>query len=339
MSASLHEFDLIQRYFTAQRVIRDDVVVAIGDDAAIVRVPSGMELAIAVDTLVEGVHFPAGIAATHIGYKALAVNLSDMAAVGAQPAWATLALTLPQSDAAWLADFCAGFFALAEKFNVALVGGDTTRGPLTLSVQILGLVPSGQALKRSGARPGDLICVTGTIGDAGLGLLQLCHGLDLPPDVAEFVVSRLHRPEPRVALGLALRGVATAAIDISDGLFADLNHLLEASGVGAIVDLTQLPLSVSFKSVTSILNEFLATQGSPSKKPWELYQLYAGSAGDDYELCFTLPPHARGELDHLAHFYETPITVIGVIEAQSTLRALIGNGDSAPLPVSGYQHF
>jgi thiamine-monophosphate kinase len=240
---ALTEFNLIERYFTRPAAAPDpDVILGIGDDAALVRVPTGMELAVATDTLVEGVHFPPQTAPETIGHKALAVNLSDMAAMGAEPRWATLALTLPQADEDWLTAFSSGFLALAAAEGVQLIGGDTTRGPLSITVQILGLLPSGSALRRSGACAGDLVYVTGTLGDAGLALrmLQHAHG---SAAVAAPLAQRLNQPQPRTQEGLALRGIASAAIDISDGLCADLGHILAASGVGAHINLAALPLS------------------------------------------------------------------------------------------------
>ena len=278
---TLSEFDLIQRFFSDCGTARGDVLVGVGDDAALLRVPAGMDLAVTLDAMVEGVHFLPDTDPTSLGHKVLAVNLSDLAAMGADPAWITLSLTLPASDPSWLASFSDGFCALARRAGVRLVGGDTTRGPLTISVAAKGLVPAGRALHRAGARGGDLIFVTGSLGDAGLGLRTRLDGVDV--EDPDYLLHRLERPEPRLAVGRALRGLATAAIDISDGLAADLGHVMSASGVGAIVELGRLPCS---KSVAA----FLTRTGD-----WSLPL----SSGDDYELCFTVPPGKLAGLDRL----------------------------------------
>ncbi|HET7675523.1 MAG TPA: thiamine-phosphate kinase, partial [Gammaproteobacteria bacterium] len=226
----MDEFALIRRFFRRD-VTRSDVVLGVGDDAALLQTPAGTELAISTDTMVEGVHFPAGAPAHAIGWRALATNLSDLAAMGATPAWATLALTLPQADEAWLQEFARGFFELADQFGVALVGGDVTQGALTVTVTIHGHVPAGAALRRSGAKPGDRVFVTGKLGGAAAGLAAY------PNDGR----GRYLYPQPRVAEGVALRGFASAAIDISDGLVADLGHIAEASGVGAQMALEKVP--------------------------------------------------------------------------------------------------
>ena len=211
------EFSLIDKYFKDRGIFRDDVSLAIGDDAAVTNVPTGFQLITAVDTLVDGVHFPQDSQAIDVGFKALAVNLSDMAAMGAEPSWATLALTMPQVDELWLQQFCDGFFKLANEFNVQLIGGDTTQGPLSVTVQLMGLVPQGEALKRSGANPGDRIFVCGDVGDAALGLQvhqQKLSSLKLTEKQIQTLLSKLHRPVPRVELGMALRNVASSVIDI-----------------------------------------------------------------------------------------------------------------------------
>ncbi|MCW8807100.1 MAG: thiamine-phosphate kinase, partial [Rhodanobacter sp.] len=240
------EFDLIEliRQRTAQS--RDDVRLGIGDDAAVLAVPAGQELVVAIDTLVDGVHFPRGTAAADIGWKALAVNLSDLAAMGASPAWALLALTLPAADPAFVEGFADGFAQLAQPHRLALVGGDTTRGPLCVSVVVHGFVPPGSALTRSGAQVGDVLLVTGTLGDAGAGLQAIQHPPREPGDHAslrDFLRARLNRPTPRLAAGAALRGQASACIDISDGLLADLGHICTASGVAAEIEAALLPRS------------------------------------------------------------------------------------------------
>lgn len=318
---SLSEFTLIDRFFSACGTPRADCALGVGDDAALLRVPADRELAVTQDTLVQGVHFFAGSAPQPLGHKALAVNLSDLAAMGAEPAWATLALTLPAAGPAWLAAFAAGFCTLARDSGVQLVGGDITRGPLALSVTALGLVPHGQALRRSGARPGDLIYVSGTLGDAGLALLRL--GQDREAELSDELRARLERPTPRLALGQALRGLASAAIDVSDGLAADLGHILECSGVGAELRLADLPLS---PAITAHL-----AQGGDRLLPL--------SAGDDYELCFTLPPGHRADLEALVPRLACPITCIGRIGTRPGLRVLGPDGRTLPLARGGYDHF
>lgn len=318
---SLSEFSLIDRFFAAQAKSRDDVAVGIGDDAAVVDVPPDQQLVAAVDTLVAGVHFPPTASAASIGHKALAVNLSDLAAMGARPAWALLALTLPKVDEVWIEEFAAGFFALADRFGVALVGGDTTQGPLSVSVQLFGCVPKGQAVQRRGAQPGDQIFVSGTLGDAGLALRQIQSGATCPDALA----IRLHTPEPRVQLGERLRGLATAAIDVSDGLLADLGHILARSGVGARVRVDHVPRSAAFQSHLSI------TDGD-----WYALPL---SAGDDYELCFTVPLMHSATLHALADDLRCPITHVGEIVSEPGLKCLYEDGRAYVDPGRGYEHF
>jgi len=237
------EFELIERYFAAVGATRSDVVLGVGDDAAVLSVPAGHELVACADTLVAGRHFPDGFAAADVGWRSLAVNLSDLAAMGATPAWALLALTLPAVDEDWLEGFVAGFAALASAHAVALVGGDTTRGPLCMTVQALGTVPTGTALRRRGARVGDLLYVTGWPGDAAAGLALLQGRLSGSGADRGALEAKFRRPEPRIAFGARLRGIASACIDVSDGLAADLGHLAAASGVGAVIRARELPLS------------------------------------------------------------------------------------------------
>jgi thiamine-monophosphate kinase len=266
------EFSLIDRIRELTRQGRDDVHLGIGDDAALLAVPAGQELVVAIDTLVEGVHFPVGTSAADIGWKALAVNLSDLAAMGAIPAWALLALTLPKGDATFIDGLASGFAQLAQSYRLALVGGDTTRGALTLSVAVHGFAPPGQALLRTGAHVGDAIFVTGTLGDAAAGL-QLVQQKGAADARTAYLINRLNRPTPRVAAGLALRGHASACIDISDGLLADLGHICEASKVGADIDASLLPRS---SALLDLFDDAVARD-------------LALSGGDDYELCFTVP--------------------------------------------------
>jgi thiamine-monophosphate kinase len=319
----LGEFELIERYFTRGFAERDDVAIGVGDDAAVVRVPPGHELVAAVDTLVAGVHFPLDMAAEQVGYRALVVNLSDVAAMGASPCWCTLALTLPAVEERWLEGFSRGMRELALRHRVALIGGDTTRGPLTISVQILGVVPFGTALLRSGARPGDWVFVSGTPGDAiaGLGLIQGTLSVAQRED-AEYLRQRFLAPTPRIELGLALRGIASAAIDVSDGLHADLGKLAAASGVGAEVRLERLPLSQAL----------LDSQGQTRARQLAL------SGGDDYELCFTVPADRIADAERAATTAVCTIQHIGTIEEQPGLR-YFENGRPVVAAASGYDHF
>jgi thiamine-monophosphate kinase len=278
-----------------------------------------MELAVTVDTLVSGIHFLPDVDPEKLGHKALAVNLSDLAAMGAKPAWCTLALTLPNVDEAWLSAFSRGFFSLANRFGIALVGGDTTRGPLSITIQAMGLVPVGQALRRSGARPGDLIYVSGPLGGAGLGL-KMRQGLTTDFDAA--AIHALECPEPRLALGERLRGLASACIDISDGLAADLGHLLAASQVGATLDVEHIPL---IESVRQFVRD-----NEHGDLPL--------TAGDDYELCFTVPTDRQAKVDSLLERLELPGQCVGAIETTPGLR-IQRHGQPIALNFSGYDHF
>ncbi|NOY63181.1 MAG: thiamine-phosphate kinase [Gammaproteobacteria bacterium] len=323
------EFNIIEHYFKRSRPQRDDVSLAIGDDAALLDVPHGKQLVVCVDTLVAGVHFPHDTPAHAIGYKAMAVNLSDIAAMGAEPAWATLALTVPDSDAHWLESFSNGLFELAERYRVALVGGDTTRGPLTITVQLHGLVEHGAALRRDGAQPGDLIYVTGTLGDAGLALRLLLDS-HLPANSSgDALLARLNYPTPRIAAGRALSAVATAAIDISDGLVADLGHVLQASKVGATLRVDQIPCSGAFVEIIGKKSD---------NSDVERYQL-ALTAGDDYELCFTVPAARQHLLPPLFAALDCDCTLIGTIEARSGLRCVTADGAAVEIKQPGYNHF
>lgn len=320
---SLNEFSIIERYFTRPSCC-GGVVLGVGDDAALVQVPHGMQLALSVDTLIAGRHFPLDTSAEAIGYKSLAVNLSDMAAMGAKPAWVTLALALPESDELFIEGFAKGFFALANEYDVELIGGDTVRGQLSCTVQIHGLVPANAALLRRGAQPGDFIYVTGTPGDAGAGL-KLKQGVACENnECAVQLIRRLEYPSPRVAEGLSLRGIASAAIDISDGLLADLNHILESSGCAAQLQLDAIPQSDALKQCVTDSNERLHL---------------SLSAGDDYELCFTIPPNKVTELERVAADWECGVTHIGeIVEGEGiTLTGAESSGLSDVL--SGFDHF
>ena len=311
------EFDLIAAIH-ARAAVRDDVVLGIGDDAALLQPPAGMQLAVSMDTLNAGVHFPDGTAAADIGWKALAVNLSDLAAMGAAPAWCTLSLSLPRADAAFVDGFLDGFLSLARQHGVALVGGDTTRGPLSISVTVHGFVPPGQALRRDGARVGDEVWVSGPLGDAAGALAQWQAGGEIHPALRQG----LDRPTPRVALGLALRGLASACIDVSDGLLADLGHVCAASRVGARVELARVPTSDALRA---------AFNG-------DAMHLLQATGGDDYALCFTAPPEARGTLAALEFDGGSP-TRIGRIVAGEGVVAVQADGKAWQPPRAGYQHF
>lgn len=316
----LNEFSLIDTYFKQQTHTRPDVWVGIGDDAALLQVPAHHILAVSVDTLIAGVHFPLTTSPADIGYKALAVNLSDLAAMGAEPAWMTLALTLPQADQEWLHAFATGLFELAHLFNVQLVGGDTTRGPLSITLQIQGFLPPQIQLLRRGAQVGDKIYVSNTLGDAGLGLQVALGKKNLPPAAADYVLARLNRPTPRIELGLLLRSFAHSAIDISDGLLADLQHILTSSQVGAKVYAQKLPLSPVLHQHTT---------------PEEAIML-ALTAGDDYELCFTVAPNQEQSLLEQLNKQAVKCHCIGEMTAGTDLEIIGAPGEFAR---AGYQHF
>ena len=318
---ALNEFSLINEFFTQQQQ-RPDVLVGIGDDAALVKPSLDQAIAISTDTLVAGIHFLEDTAPDTLGHKALAANLSDMAAMGAEPAWVTLSLTLPELNEAWLNDFARGFFTLANKYKVQLIGGDTTRGPLSITVQIQGFVPPNKALLRRGANAGDKIYVTGTLGDAGLALQILQNKIHSTIPTAN-IMQRLLRPEPRVAVGLALRGLASSAIDISDGLAADLNHILTASGVGAYIKMETIPLSATVTAILCL------------EQAWQL----ALSAGDDYELCFTIPAAREKEMEQALKSVNCHYQCIGEIKPDPGLELRRNNGEFFPLQQLGFQHF
>lgn len=319
------EFDLIDLIRARCALARDDVRLGIGDDAALLAPPPGCLLAVSTDTLVAGVHFPQSTKVYDIGWKALAVNLSDLAAMGAAPAWATLALTLPRADPDWVGEFADGFTALARAHNVALVGGDTTQGPLSITVTVHGFVHEGAALRRASARVGDVVCATGTLGDAAAGLSLLRDAEALQPDTSHesVLLARLNRPTPRVAQGLILAGRAHACIDVSDGLVADLGHVCRASGVGAEIDADALPASPALAA----LFDRAARRG---------LQL---AGGDDYELCFTAPEsHVDALLADLARS-GCAATRIGRIVMGAGVHVHDANGKVIDTPRAGWQHF
>lgn len=313
------EFDLIAAIRARPQPLRRDVVLGIGDDAALLQPAPGLQLVVAMDTLNAGVHFPTGTAAADIGWKALAVNLSDLAAMGAAPAWCTLSLSLPEPGLAWVDGFLDGFMALATEHGVALVGGDTTRGPLSISVTVHGLVEPGHALQRRGALPGDDIWVTGTLGDAAGALAQWRAGLPMLPQLRP----RLDRPQPRVAVGRALQGLAHACIDVSDGLLADLGHLCLASGVGAEVDVDALPASPALQG---------AFDG-------DVRRALQATGGDDYELCFTAPADAGPAIAAVCRAAAAPATRIGrVVDAPGVHASSQGAPWHQP-GAGGHEHF
>lgn len=316
----MSEFSLIQQYFTRAT---PSAILGVGDDAALVRVNAGMELAISTDMLVCGTHFFADADPYLLGHKTLAVNISDMAAMGAQPRWATLSLSLPEENSSWLKAFSDGFFALADAFGVELIGGDTTRGPLNLCVTIMGEVPQGQALRRDGAQPGDEIWVSGKLGDAALALAHLQGRMQLRETDFKAVESALHQPQPRVALGLALRGIAHSAIDLSDGLLSDLGHILERSNVGAELHLQTIPHSAV---LSNYMNQTLGQ-----------HCVLAG--GDDYELCFTAPASNHARIDHISQELNFPLSCIGNIVSGNACRVLQADGTELKLERGGYDHF
>ena len=320
------EFSLIERIRSLTEQSRDDVRFGIGDDAAVLAVPTGQELAVAIDTLVEGMHFPRGTSAVDIGWKALAVNLSDLAAMGATPAWALLALTLPEPDQALVEGLAEGFAQLAKPHRLALVGGDTTRGPLSISVAVHGFVAPGKALMRSGAKVGDAVLVTGTLGDAAAGLHALAHPFAVEEqrsDARDLLVARLNRPTPQLAAGSALRDLAHACIDVSDGLIADLGHICTASGVGAEVDASLLPLS---PSLIAIYDDASAQQ-------------FALTGGDDYELCFTVPMNRLADVQSDLSRLGCGVTRIGrIVEGQGvSVRGV--DGQWLETGQAGWNHF
>ena len=314
------EFDLIARHFTRPAA---NAVLGVGDDCALVDVTNGMDLAVSTDTMVSGTHFFPDVDPENLGHKALAVNLSDMAAMGALPYWAMLALTVPNVDHAWLAAFAKGFFDLAQEYNVSLIGGDTTRGPLTLTVTIMGEVPAGAALRRSSAKAGNDIWVSGNVGDAALAVAHRHGRVVLEEADYREAVMRLYEPTPRVALGQALRGLATSAIDISDGLLADLTHICRLSGVGATVELPLVPVS-------SIGAKHLSTPEGRTA---------IVSGGDDYELCFTAHPNSRESIEELADVLGHPLTRIGQVKRGKGVSLLGADGKAVKVDGRGYDHF
>jgi thiamine-monophosphate kinase len=337
MSKQMGEFDLIEQYFKAPaRAMRmrdsnnQTIQLGIGDDCALLQPTPGMQLAISSDMLVEGRHFFADVDPYKLGHKALAVNLSDLAACGAKPLAFTLALALPKADAAWLEPFSRGLLALAAEHNCHLVGGDTTQGPLNICITVFGEVPKHAALMRSGAKAGDDIYVSGTLGDARLALEVLRGNLNLPPDVLLQARTRLETPTPRVALGLALRGIASSAVDVSDGLLGDLGHILQQSAVGAVVD-----TSITINLIANKSTNTSASDKFTLKKQLE----YVLSGGDDYELLFTATAAQREAVQAASKASTTKVTRIGRIEAEVGLRLVDTNGQSVMNEFEAWDHF
>ncbi len=316
------EFQLIEQFFRDKGQQRRDVHLGIGDDCALVQPAENTSIAISCDTLVENVHFLPTMPAYELGYKSVAVNLSDLAAMGADPAWMTLALTLPDVDNEWLAQFSQGLFEAAEYYSVSLIGGDTTRGPRCINITIHGQVPTGKALTRSGAKIGDWVYVTGTLGDSALGLDILLGKKEVAHQHKEFLINRHYHPTPRILAGQALRSLATSAIDLSDGLFSDIQHVLKASNVGAIIDVNELPLSESLQA---------------SLSPNEATS-YALTGGEDYELMFTVPESQRGALDIALIHAGVKFIKVGQICAGEKLR-LVADGKPFELEKNSFEHF
>ena len=319
------EFELIRKFF--QRPVHRSPL-GIGDDCALLAPAPGMQLAVSSDMLVEGRHFFADVNPQLLGHKALAVNLSDLAASGAKPLAFTLALSMPRADANWCQAFADGLFALADQHQCELVGGDTTQGPLNICITVFGEVPAGQALLRSGAQVNDDIWVSGSLGDARIALDALLRQHALPPAVLAQARQRLEQPTPRVALGLALRGIATSCLDISDGLLGDLNHILEASQVGARID-------------ANITRNLMQARRHPMMAALAMSRIDACTlaGGDDYELCFTVPSGAHTAVHEAAAQAGVPVTCIGRIEAERGIRVMATGGQQLPLRFAGFEHF
>ncbi len=319
----VNEFELIRNYFGALAPSAPGLLAGIGDDCALLQAAGNEALAVTTDTLICGRHFPEDAPPFDIGWKALAVNLSDLAAAAAEPRWFTLALTLPSADSAWLKEFADGLGALARQQRVALVGGDTTRGALSITITAIGVAPPAQALNRRGARSGDAVCVTGTLGDAAAGLRLWSAGSAGVRDVsgdARYLIERLNRPQPRVAAGIALRGLAHAAIDLSDGLAGDLRHILDASGVGADVWLERLPASPALE------------RAAAGADRWSLQTV----GGDDYELCICLPSDA---VERARAALDVPLTEIGRVKDVRDLHWIDASGRYVDWQGTGYRHF
>ncbi|UPQ88547.1 thiamine-phosphate kinase [Vibrio sinaloensis] len=317
------EFNLIEKYFVNRQKQRKDVILAAGDDCALVKVPENLSVAISTDTLVAGTHFLADANPAWVAHKALASNISDLAAMGATPSWVSLALTMPEPDEAWLAPFCRAFFELADYYGVQLIGGDTTKGPLCITLTVQGLVDADKALRRDGANIGDWVYVSGELGDSKAGLdVILDNDLRTKP-FAELLEQRHYLATPRVLVGQALLNLASSAIDISDGLISDIQHILQRSKVGASLDVAQLPVS----------NELIQFVGSTVAA-----QQYALTSGEEYELFFTVPEQNKGSIESALAHCGAKITCIGQIRPQGTFE-LHNSGQPVDWHLSGYDHF
>ncbi|MFP8965507.1 thiamine-phosphate kinase [Pokkaliibacter sp. CJK22405] len=321
---ALSEFELIDRFFNREVFQRGQgVILGIGDDCALLNLRHGEQLAVSMDTMVSGVHFPVDADAEDIGYRLLASNLSDLAAMGAEPVWFTLAMTLPEVKEHWLEGFVSGLSILAQEHHLALVGGDTTKGPLTLTVQVHGRIPLGQALRRDGALAGDKIYVSGTLGDAAAGLPLALSPPELTTDYQRYLLSRFYRPSPRVEHGRLLRPYASAAVDISDGLLADLGHICKRSHMGAELDLDLLPMS-----------EALLASGDRA-----YVESLALSGGEDFELCFTVNPADEEQMLRELERLHVPLTCIGTITHRTGIRLLRNNAEVEGPERLGFRHF
>ncbi|EEX93113.1 thiamine monophosphate kinase [Vibrio orientalis CIP 102891 = ATCC 33934] len=317
------EFNLIEKYFMGRQKQRKDVLLAAGDDCALVKAPEGLSIAISTDTLVAGTHFLANANPTWVAHKALASNISDLAAMGATPAWVSFALTMPSPDEEWLAPFCDAFFELADYFDIQLIGGDTTKGPLSLTLTVQGLVDPDKALRRDGAKVGDWVYVTGNLGDSKAGLDVILNPELRNKPYAEELERRHYLSTPRVLAGQALLNLASSAIDISDGVISDLKHILKRSNVGVSIDVASLPVS----------NELLQFVETPA-----MAQQYALSSGEEYELCFTVPEQNKGSIESALAHCGAKVTCIGQIRPQGTFE-LHSDGQAIDWSLSGYDHF
>ena len=317
------EFDLIKRYFS-RKSLQNDVILSVGDDCAITSIPTGYQLAITTDTLVEGTHFLPSISPADLAYKSVAVNLSDLAAMGATPTWMSLALTLPEIKEAWLAEFSQSLFAILDRYGVSLIGGDTTKGSLSITLTAQGFLPENQGLFRHQAKVGDRIFVSGFLGDSAAGLDLLLQNRKIENESDRYFIQRHLHPTPRVELGLALRSFSCCALDISDGLLADLEHILERSQVGAEIYLENLPLS-----------RHLCTQYEQTQA-----EKFALTGGEDYELCFTVSEEKREEMEQVLRSQGIKVTCIGKILPQTSGLNLLKNGEKVALPEHcGFDHF
>lgn len=319
----MKEFAIIQEFFQSKSYQRSDVDLGIGDDCAVTNVPEGQSLVVTTDTLVNGVHFPEGTPARAIAHKAVAVNLSDLAAMGAEPAWLSLSLSVPESDESWLNEFSQGLQELLEYYSVQLIGGDTVQGPLAVTITAQGFIPKDQALTRSRAKPGDWLYVTGTLGDAGLGLDMVQGKQSVPMKHQNFVSNSLNYPAPRVLAGTILRRIANSCIDISDGLISDLKHILFASQCGAVLNLEKLPLSVAMQESVN------------AEKAIE----YALTAGDDYELLFSVSDEQKSNLELALANSNVPATCIGQLNGVAEKLELKLNDQNYAFVGKGFEHF